>query len=169
MDLLTGALSGCAWGANIGWVALSNSQAFVQTDLLDPGPDTDHDGIPDPWELDHAGDLTTCGPAPDDGDRDGVPDADEYTTDTDPGDDASYLRITDFARLATTGRVTWTVSPARFYRLEQSPTATNGAPWADSGLGIIRPEAGPTLTRDAVVPNTTTRFFRAQAVLPLAP
>lgn len=169
LDLLTGALSGHAWGANIGWISLSNNHAFVQTDVLDPGPDSDGDGIPDPWELAHAGNLATYGLAPDDDDHDGVPDVEEYRADTHPGDDSSYLHITDFAKLSTTGRVTWTVAPTRFYRLEHSPTATNGAPWVDSGLGVIPPGAGPTLTREATVPATTTRFFRAKAVVPLAP
>ena len=76
---------------------------------------------------------------------------------------------TDFATLSTTGRVTWTVVPTRLYRLEHSDGATNGAPWVDSGLGVIAPGAGPTLTREAAVPATPTRFFRAKAVVPLAP
>lgn len=169
LDLLTGALSGHAWGANVGWISLSNAQAFVQTDILAPGPDTDGDGIPDPWELDRAGNLTTYGPAPNDDDDDGVPDVEEYRADTDPGDDTSLLHITDFAKLSTTGRVTWTVAPTRLYRLEHSDSATNHAPWVDSGLGVIAPGAGPTLTREAAVPATPIRFFRAKAVVPLAP
>ena len=169
LDLLTGALSGHAWGANVGWISLSNAQAFVQTDTLDPGPDSDGDGIPDPWELDLAGNLTDYGPHPDDDDGDGVPDVEEYRADTHPGQDASNLQVTEFAKSGTTGQVTWTVSPKRLYRLEHSPTATNGAPWVDSGLGVIPPGAGPTLTRAITVPATTTRFFRAKAVVPLSP
>lgn len=169
VDLLTGALSGYAWGANIGWISLSNAQAFVQTDILFPGPDTDGDGIPDPWELDRAGNLIRYGPVPDDDDGDGEPDIEEYHADTDPSDDTSFLHITDFAKLSTTGRVTWTVAPTRLYRLEHSGSATNGAPWVDSGLGIIAPGAGPTLTRAAAAPATTARFFRTKAVVPLAP
>ena len=168
VDLLTGALSGHAWGANVGWISLSNSQAFVQTDILAPGPDSDGDGIPDAYELARTGSLTNL-TASGDADNDGSPDVDEYHADTHPADDTSYLHITDFAKLATTGRVTWTVAPTRLYRLEHSPTATNGAPWVDSGLGVIAPGAGPTLTSEAAVPATSTRFFRAKAVVPLAP
>jgi hypothetical protein len=168
LDLLTGALSGYAWGANVGWISLSNAQAFVQTDSLAPGPDSDGDGIPDAFELAKTGSLTNL-TAIGDYDDDGVPDVEEYRADTHPGQDASYLHVTDFAKASTTGQVTWTVSPTRLYRLEHSPTATNGAPWVDSGLGIIPPGAGPTLTRSVAVPATTTRFFRAKAVVPLQP
>ncbi len=169
VDLSTGVLSGYAWGANVGWIALNTHPAFVQTDVLDPGPDTDADGIPDPWELAKVGDLATYGPAPHDDDHDGESDVEEYRADTDPGDDTSFLHITDFTKLAATGRVTWTVAPTRLYRLEHAETATNGAPWVDSGFGIIAPGGEPTLTRDAAVPATPTRFFRARAIIPLAP
>lgn len=169
VDLLGGALAGYAWGANIGWIGLSNAQAFVRTQVLAAGPDSDGDGIPDPWELDVAGDLGILGPQPDDADGDGVPDVDEYVADTHPGDDTSYLHITDFARSGPTGQVTWTVSPARLYRLDASGAPTNAAGWTDSGLGTLLPGSGPTLTRTVVEPVATSRFYRVQAVVPLAP
>ena len=40
-----------AYGANIGWISLANAQAFVRTETLEPGPDSDGDGIPGAWEL----------------------------------------------------------------------------------------------------------------------
>ena len=168
LDLLTGAVSGHAWGANVGWISLSNAQAFVQTDTLDPGPDSDGDGMPDAFELANTGSLTNL-TASGDFDDDGIPDVDEYHADTLPDDDASFLHITDYAKAGTTGQVTWTVSPTRLYRLEHSPTATNGAPWVDSGLGLLTPGPGPTAMREVTVPATTTRLFRAKAVVPLSP
>ena len=168
LDLLSGALSGHAWGANVGWISLSNAQAFAQTDALDPGPDSDSDGIPDAFELARTGSLTHLA-AGGDYDDDGVPDEEEYLADTHPGDDASFLHITDFAKAGTTGQVTWTVSPTRLYRLEHAETATNGAAWIDSGLGTLPPGPGATLTHTVAEPATTTRFFRAKAVIPLSP
>ncbi len=169
LDLLSGALRGQAWGANIGWISLANNQAFVQTDTLAPGPDTDGDGIPDPWELALAGTLSRYGPRPNDDDGDGEPDVDEYMADTHPGQASSQLHITDFTKSSSTSLVTWTVSPTRLYRLEHAPSATNGTRWIDSGLGILPPGPGATLTYSIAVPATTTRFFRARAIVPLQP
>lgn len=167
IDLLSGKMNGHAWGANVGWISLSNSFAHVQTDCLEPGLDTDGDGIPDAWELSQSGDLVTYGPYPDDDDLDGKSDLEEYLADTNPGKDNSYLRITDIDHLVPTSQVTWTVSPARLYLIEKSESATNESAWVDSGLGLVAPEMATSLTRDILDPASTTRFFRAKAVVPL--
>ena len=57
VDLRTGNLSGYAWGANIGWLSLSNAQACLRALTLAPGPDTDSDGLPDAWEYGHTNTL----------------------------------------------------------------------------------------------------------------
>jgi len=167
IDLLTGKMNGYAWGANVGWISLSNSFAHVQTDSLKPGPDTDSDGIPDAWEYSHAGELVTFGPHPDDDDLDGMSDFEEYLADTDPDNSDVYLRITEIAHLNPTSQVTWTASPTRLYLLEQSTTTTNNSGWVDSGLGLMAPGIDPTLTREVLDPASTTRFYRAKAVVPL--
>ncbi len=168
VDLATGNLSGYAYGANVGWISLSNSQAYVQTDHLDWGPDTDGDGIPDAYEQAAAGSLTNLA-AGGDADTDGAADKDEFLADTDPLDDTSLLEITSLSRATTTNAVTWTVEPTRTYRLEQASAASNGAVWADSGLGVLPPGGGPTLTALAPDPTNTTLFYRAKALVPLAP
>jgi len=43
LDLATGKMTGYVWSANAGWIGLSNAYAHVQTDTLSPGPDTDGD------------------------------------------------------------------------------------------------------------------------------
>ena len=37
-------------GATVGWISLSNAVAFVQTDAIAPGADTDGDNIADAFE-----------------------------------------------------------------------------------------------------------------------
>lgn len=168
VDLLTGNLSGYAWGANIGWISLSNAQAYGQTERLDPGPDTDGDGLPDPWEYRRAGNLTRLSGSGHDDDGDGSTDAEEYAADTDPTKGLSQLRVTDLQEEGGTNRVTWTVEPTRLYRLEKAGQVP-GPGWADSGLGLMAPDPASTMTREVNTEGYTTRFYRAKAVVPLSP
>lgn len=156
-----------AYGANVGWISLSNLFAFVQTDTIDPGPDSDLDGILDPWELDERGNLTDLS-AGSDFDGDGVNDDGEYASDTDPNDANENLRITvqNLNSGGTTSVVTWTTEPSRKYFVETLESPTDG--WADSGLGQQDPD-GATTTRNIPHTSGTNRFFRARAVVPLSP
>src|ERR1039458_8708853 len=58
VDLRTGNFSGYVWSANCGWISLSNALAYVQTDTILAGADSDGDGIPDAWELTYTNSLT---------------------------------------------------------------------------------------------------------------
>lgn len=141
----------------------------MQTDTLARGPDSDGDGIPDPWEYRMAGNTTTLRAGGHDADNDGVPDVQEAGADTDPLDDTSLLAITDIRRLSNTNRLTWTVQPTRFYRLEHTVALTNNASWTDSGLGQMMPDPGAAMTRGVHDPASTTRFYRVKAIAPLTP
>jgi hypothetical protein len=167
VDLRTGALSGSAWGANVGWIGLSNTFAFARTDTLDPGRDSDGDGIPDAWELANAGSLTNLGAG--DRDNDGASDRAEYLADTDPLTATSRLDIVSLRRDTTTNLVAWSVEPTRLYRLEQAASATNNAAWSDTGIGLLSPGPGPTLTGLVVDAASSALFYRARAVVPLSP
>src|SRR5947209_12808559 len=57
VDLKTGKLNGFIYSANCGWISLSNAVAYVQTDKIAPGTDSNNDGIPDAWALQHFGTI----------------------------------------------------------------------------------------------------------------
>ena len=170
VDLITGRLSGYVYGANVGWISLSNAFAHVQTDTIPAGPDSDGDGIPDNWELQYAGNLSSLNGGGD-FDNDGVPNSQEYLADTDPTDPSSNLRITDFDANAggTANTITFTSRPTRLYEVQERTTLTPESSWTDSGLGAIRPDTGTTTTRSFTDAASPTRFFRVEASRPLSP
>jgi hypothetical protein len=170
VNLLTGRLNGWVYGANVGWISLSNLFAHVQTDTIQAGPDTDGDGLPDDWERQYAGNLTTLNGAGDN-DGDGLPNSQEYLADTDPLNPSSALRITDFDANAggTANSITFTSRPTRVYEVQERTTLNPGALWSDSGLGLMAPAAGATTTRAFGDAPSPTRFFRVEASRPLAP
>jgi hypothetical protein len=170
LEFLTGSLSGFVWSANSGWISLSNAVAFVQTDIIAPGADTDGDGIPDGWELSHVGNLTTVTAASNnDGDR--ASDREEYLADTDPLVPGDELRITSFGFSAngTNTTATWASRPTRFYHVQKRSELNPGSLWTDIGLGLILPDTGPTTSRTFSDGPAAQRFLRIEAVRPLAP
>jgi len=170
VDLLTGRLSGYVYGANVGWISLSNAVAHVQTDSIPAGPDSDGDGIPDNWELQYAGNLTTLNGGGD-FDNDGVPNSQEYLADTDPTNPNSNLRIVNFVANSggTANAITFTSRPTRLYEVQERTTLTPESTWIDSGLGAIRPDSGTMTTRSFTDAASPARFFRVEANRPLSP
>lgn len=163
VDLVTGRFSGSIWSANCGWIGLSNAFAFVQTSTIDPGADTDHDGIPDTWELTHVGALGILW-ATGDADGDGFTDLEEYLADTNPLDPTDNLRITFISRTGTATEVRWTSQPTRSYVLERRTFVDDSLGWQSflsyAGLGW----------NDATfesAPNSS--FYRVRAIKPLSP
>ena len=171
IDLLTGKMSGSAYGANVGWVSLSNMQAFVQTDFLDPGPDSEPDGLPDAWELIYTNDLAGLSGGSD-SDGDGATDDAELNAGTNPLDSNSVLAITmqllDPPMNETD--VTWDSVPTRLYRVEQNGDILNSGTWVDSGAGMVPPDPGTetTLTVPLGAP-AGAQLFRVEAIPPLTP
>jgi hypothetical protein len=168
VDLRTGRLSGYAYSANCGWISLSNAFAFVQTDTIAPGADTDGDGLPDAWELLNFGSLSaTAGGDPD---GDGMSNRQEYLAGTDPNNALSNLRITAISAqpFGSSVTLTWTSVSNRFY-LVQKELSLPGPGWFDSGLSTIAPDVGLTTTRLISDTNSPARFYRVQAFRPLGP
>lgn len=162
-----GNLRGYAYSANCGWISLSNAVAYVQTDAIAPGMDKDGDGIPDAWELQHFGNLTTAN-ATSDHDGDGVSDKNEYLASTDPNNASDYLRITYVARGDVMPNFTtlhWTSVPTRFYNIDYRETLNATDSWALSvGFGF-----GAYAATFNTGHTNATEFYRVEAYRPLTP
>lgn len=167
VDLLTGKISGYAYSANCGWISLSNAAAFVQTDTIQKGVDSNNDGIPDAWELQYFGTISIDVNADPDGD--GISNLNEYLAGTDPTTPRSYFKITGFtfAPGGSNAALTWTSQSTRYYYLQFALNLDSG-PWFDSGLGLI-PADGSTTSRSYNATNAAMRFYRVKAVRPLMP
>lgn len=171
VDLSTGRLTGYIYSANCGWISLSNSFAFVQTDTIRPGADTDGDGIADAWEIQHVGKLTFFN-ATSDRDGDGVSDVNEYLADTDPLDPNSKLKIVSSSVSFNGGGqdddfLTWTSRPTRFYQLSYRTNLTSDT-WHIASGNIAAD--GATTTRDILFgASSPERYFRVQVIKPLSP
>ncbi len=170
VDLLTGRIGGFVWSANCGWISLSNAPAFVQTDRIQTGADTDGDGLPDAWERLHFGNLTTAN-AGSDTDHDGFTDVQEYLADTDPNDSGSNLRITAYTASVggSPATIQWTSVASRQYHILKTNALAPAPLWTDLGLGLIPPDLGNTTTRPFTDAASPQRFFLIQAVKPLSP
>jgi len=151
-----------------GWISLSNAVAYVQTDSLARGPDTDGDGLADPWELQFAPTLATMNGSSD-SDGDGAPDLDEYGADTNPMDANDRLRITRFDKQAGQADLSWRSRPTRFYQIQTRPALAPGIPWMNSGLGLQAPDTGNTTRRIVPLTAATEGYIRIEAICPLNP
>jgi len=164
VDLLTGSLSGYAYSANCGWISLSNAMAYVQTDTIAPGADTDHNGLSDAWELQKFGHI---GVDPNtDPDHDGRSNLQEYLADTNPNDSNDYLGITNFTRDATGyNLVAWKSVPTRFYYIQRTTVlADPDHPFMDTYIYW-----GPGWHSTGFYDLDDTVFYRIRAFRPLTP
>jgi hypothetical protein len=162
---LTGQMSGYAYSANLGWISLKTSLTNLATTTLSR-PDTDGDGIPDSWEMQHFGNLTTAN-ATSDYDHDGSSDLSEYIAGTDPKDPLSRLKVIthSYDTGHTQATLTFTSAPNRTYRLEYDYDLAGV--WTNSPLGTFNPDSGSTTTRTFTFPTGPKCFFRPVAMVPL--
>jgi hypothetical protein len=162
VDLASGKFSGYAYGANCGWISLSNASAVVQTATIAAGADSDHNGLPDAWELQYFGHL---GVDPDaDPDHDGMSNHAEYLAGTDPNNGSDYLHITSYTRVGSYNMLWWTAKPTRFYRVERRAAFDVASPW-ETHISYDWP-GWSNVGFDNFGPQY---FYRIRTVRPLAP
>ncbi len=166
VDLLTGKLSGYAYSANCGWISLSNATALVKTASIQPGTDSDGNGLPDAWEMENFGTLRVDPDA--DSDHDGLSNYQEYLAGTDPRDARSLLQITSILRGSggdpTRVVLAWTSEPTRYYAIEKRAALGGANAW----YTLVEL---PWLGANNVGFNDTTsqQFYCIRAYRPLMP
>jgi hypothetical protein len=167
VNLTNGVLSGHIYSANCGWISVSNAFAFVQTDSMPGGADTDGDGLADAWEWLSFGGLFASANADTDGD--GTSNYQEYHAGTSPTNALDVFKITACSPAAdgTSAVLQWNSVVTRKYRVLKSENFA-AANWPDAGLGLITPTGATTTVTlsDSIAP---ARSFRVQAVRLLAP
>jgi beta-glucanase (GH16 family) len=98
--------------------------------------DSDTDGLPDFWEVEHFG-SRQGGDAVTDTDQDGQPNQDEFVTDTVPTNEASFFEVSG-GGVSGVDVITWLASPSSTGRLYDVYWRTNlldPAGWQPCGLG----------------------------------
>ena len=168
VDLTSGEFAGYAYGANVGWINLGTANLI--TDSMHC-VDLDDDGIADPWEQEHFGNLTTA-TATSNADGDPVSDLGEYLAATAPEDPESFLDIVthQFNDDGSMVSIEFTTKPHRRYQAQWSgELGISPDQWQDASLGMIVPDAGSTTTRSVNTPANTRRFIRIAPVKPLQP
>jgi hypothetical protein len=168
VDLFSGRFSGYAYSANCGWVSLSNAFAYVQTDTIVAGVDSDGDGITDAWERTYTNTLTAF-TASTDTDGDGMTDKQEYLAGTNPLDGNDKLRMLSITHgIGGPIRVdlTWAAKPTRYYILERRAAWRDTSPWEQRTTGS---ENVPGLNSAGFDESGSRYFYRIGARRPLLP
>jgi len=98
-----GQLRGYVWSANCGWINLDDFNVFISSDGIDPGVDTDGNGLPDAFEFTFFGQNGTNPNADPDGD--GETNLGEYRAGTRPNDPNSVLHSARALNISTRMRV----------------------------------------------------------------
>lgn len=165
VDLNTGAFHGYAYSANCGWINLG--AGYLVTDTMDCH-DGDGDGIGDPWELIHFGDLATAAAATNN-DEDDALDRSEYEARTDPLDSNDFFRIVItrvFEASSTAIGLDYEFNSdlGRLYQLYQTDDLTR--PYVADEL--ILPRSGDT-TAGLFIGEGPRHFLKLRVFKPLTP
>ena len=167
IDLLTGNFTGSIYSANVGWISLSNAVAYVQTDVVPGGTDSDHNGLADAWEYLYFGHLGVNPNADPDGD--GMSNLQEYLAGTDPLNAGDNLRVTSYSFQpgGTNISLTWSSKPTRLYYMQARLDLNPLTPWFDKTAGVL---GSVGFTSGLFVDtNAPSQFYRVRAKRALAP
>jgi len=132
------------------------------------GPlDRDGDGMPDYWEITHAG----AGLSPSisnspsaDFDEDNFSDIEEFIADTNPADSNDYFSVHTF-EASDSYLLSFPASITRVYRLDSSDDPSQSI-WSNWSNGYGTSLTGNVLTISAPNHEATTRIFRVNVSLP---
>lgn len=150
------------WGADGIAMLTSTDLTMVRSSALQPptGQDTDQDGMPDAWELDHGLDPFV-GDAEGDPDADGRANLEEFRRGTDPL--TAEARATRPTITVVSGRQLRFPTELGFqYQIESSPELPGT--WSPAGA-VIRGTGQPVVT-EVPVPGTGAMFHRVRVIVP---
>jgi hypothetical protein len=155
-----------------GWIQAAGEVSFLAEDFSltsgsIPEEDSDNDGLPDAWEIEHFGNITTSA-GPGDNDNDGWSDMDEYIASTSPTNSGSAFNIVDNA-VTNVRVIIITVGPpttnSRVYDVYWNTNLASANAWAGYGLDRTGRADGGAI--QMVVTNTAgLRFYRGGVKLP---
>jgi hypothetical protein len=124
--------------------------------------DSDSNGLPDWWELDHFGHIHVDPTADPDGD--GMSNYAEFIAGTDPNNRLSSLHTVTAASETGGFRVTWSSVPGKTYTVQYTQDPTT--PWLTLQPNV--PASGGTTTSwlDTTATNLASRFYRILVLPP---
>jgi Tol biopolymer transport system component len=134
---------------------------FVAVLPLPDSADTDHDGLPDDWELYYFGNLTHEGTT--DSDGDGASDWAEFVAGTNPVQQNSVLHLNVLAPSPSKGpMLTWPASALRTYQVQYKKSLADPM-WAELPGAIFGSGPGRLSLEDTNALAGQQRFYRVQA------
>jgi Tol biopolymer transport system component len=140
--------------------SMSDVFALALADSL--AADSDHDGLPDAWEMYFFGTLDQTGS--DDFDQDGYSNLAEFIAGTDPTDPGAAFRIQSASSADGQLSMSWNITPFRTYRIEfkDDLSATDWSPSTEA------PVVSGNLARfaPALALDSSQRFYRVVVSLP---
>jgi hypothetical protein len=119
-------------------------------------PDTDGDGLPDPWETANGQSATNALDALLDPDGDGLNNRAEYIAGTDPLDAASCLRVTQVS-VSSPAQITFQAVSNKTYTVEYTDDL-NAPGWQKLADRVASPTTGLVTILDPA--PSTNRFYR---------
>jgi len=151
--------------------ALAGSHWAISPVITVDTRDSDGDGLPDGWEMDHGlSEFSAIGPdgAEGDPDGDGSTNLQELMAGTHPNDAGSVLRVESVVKNGTGGfEVTWQSVPGKTYQVLYASNL--GGPWQEN-LPASEVAAGVGETTksytDTTAGSMTKRFYRVRLVQP---